>query len=126
MGPVPTAGNPPYRSLFAPAYPPHQARSQDRKTHPRVELYTPVGTHRISYHLHVNRSTIERVLPRYHMRILAHIDQGVCQRAFAREEERAEVYGAWIHTQHRPIPASVVQHPRSVFTTPQGSTASRF
>lgn len=33
------------------------------------------GPHRISYHLRVNRSTIERVLHRYRMPILEHIDQ---------------------------------------------------
>ena len=33
------------------------------------------GPHRIGYHLHMPRSTIERVLHRYRMPILTHIDQ---------------------------------------------------
>ena len=33
------------------------------------------GPHRIAYHLHLNRSTVERVLHRYRMPLLAHIDQ---------------------------------------------------
>lgn len=33
------------------------------------------GPHRISYHLRIPRSTVERVLARYRMPLLAHVDQ---------------------------------------------------
>ncbi|NQX30089.1 DDE-type integrase/transposase/recombinase, partial [Microbacteriaceae bacterium VKM Ac-2854] len=33
------------------------------------------GPHRIGYHLHLNRSTVERVLNRYRMPLLKHVDQ---------------------------------------------------
>ena len=52
---------------------------QDRSSRPHriisLRFTRRWGPHRISYHLGIPRSTIERVIARYRMPLLAHVDQ---------------------------------------------------
>lgn len=57
------------------------------------------GPHRIAYHLHVPRSTVGRVLTRYRMPLLAHVDQatGLPVRKSAATRYEASAPGELVH-----------------------------